>query len=857
MSARLAPALLAAALLGATPALAQSEPVPTPPLVGDGATPATLQILAPAGTRVKVVPDRGEVRAVTPIAGGHLITYVPPVVGEKTQVGLTVRVRGGGIRQDLRLNPVVVPSWAGTFSITMDPKAVKAGESATVRVRPSSPGPLGGTRDLRIVASEGTIGDLVPSGDGAWVARYTAPRGSDPSRPVLAVVDAAAPTSFFDAEVVPVQVRRSITLDAPADTMNVLRVGSTEYGPNKASPSGKVSFEVDLHPDVREGMLTTSRGSEVTSNTVPLPVDIPASLVVAPLPSKAGGGTTLPVPIACRQGPGTPCDPRDVKIEVSAGSVGDAMARGEMLIVPWTLPDTGTPSLTASVGEVSASARLTMVPSPNTLTLSSDPPALSDATTTAELTARAKDPAGKGVIGRLPAFAVRNGRQVRAPRDNKDGTYTGSWRLEGDETWLEALAWPKLSGTGLAAQRLVAFPVVSSVNADGATELSLVVVAEDAVGMPVPGVDLELAVPVGDGAVPPTAQTDRNGVAVITYKVGVQAGLAQIDVSGAGLTTTTSLWQTGATAPPPALQAVGSAPDIEAVERWRSRVASLFVTKAAAPVVAAAPVTNPGADVPTTPGVAAPAVTPGTPATPPDAGGTNKPAGPTNTGYALLRARGAISNSPFTYASTLVGEGADRYAPQANIALANTLAANVGAQGDAEVWVLGSRALGFDVRARVGVYRLAMGPEKSADVPWSIEGGVRYRAWDTGTWSAYAGAGFARTSEVVFVYADETRTSADILTYDLMGLRAGGGIRGEWGPGMFEVDAQTVWGAGPNVGRLELRGDIPVADPLLITVAAGAEGRMSAYKPDDGSDVKVRVRRGTLDVRVGIAVAAF
>lgn len=854
-------------IVAAAPALAGNQIVPTPPLVGDGATPATLQVLAPAGTKIKVEPDKGTVQAIAPTAGGHRIVWIPPVVGEHSTVGMTIKIRGAGVKEDLRVELPVVPSWAGTFSITADPGSVAAGAAATIKVRPSSPGPLTGERRLKIAVSDGSVSALVPSGDGSWAARYTAPsRLENPIRPVLVVVDTAAPVSFVDAEVMPVMVNRNISLTSAPDSTNVLRVGDREYGPTKASPDGSVSFDVDLHPDRAQGTLTSSVAGTPTVTTPALPMTVPAAIVVAPLPAKAGGGTTLPVPVACRTSKGAPCAPGDVTVEVSGGSAAKVRTRGELLMVPWTLPDTGAPTITVKVGEQVATANVGIVPSPNTLTLSSDPPKLSDDVSDAAITARAKDPAGKGVTGRIPGFDVRNGRLIRRTADNRDGTYTSTWRLNSDAGWLEAISWPKLTATGLAPQRLVAWPVVDAVNADGATQITLVVVAEDAVGMPVPNVELELAVPQGDGALAPTAKTDRDGIARITYKVGVDPGLVEIDIAGSGLSTTTRLWQSTAEAPYPGLLTVGSTPDQEALDRWKARVAHLFISKAAAPVVVAAPVTTPGTTAPTvtTPGTTptgpvatgpgtAPGVTPGgkAPKGP-------KTSGVAASGYQQLRLRGALINGPFTYKSTTAGDGdlSGTYAPEASFSTSPAFG-HFGLQGDAEAWVGSNRALGFDARVRASVYRLGVGDEKSANLPLDLELGGRYRVQDDGTWSVYVGAGFGMVSEVVFAYTDETRTSAKPENYSLMGMRVGGGIRGEWGVGMFEVDLQTLWSPVPSLARLEARGDIPVADPIFLNLALGGEGRMSRWKPDpEGQpDAKIRVRRAGLDIRAGVGVA--
>ncbi|MFK7928291.1 MAG: hypothetical protein AB8H79_08875, partial [Myxococcota bacterium] len=196
------------------------------------------------------------------------------------------------------------------------------------------------------------------------------------------------------------------------------------------------------------------------------------------------------------------------------------------------------------------------------------------------------------------------------------------------------------------------------------------------------------------------------------------------------------------------------------------------------------------------------------------------------------------------------------YAPEASFATSAAFG-HFGVQGDAEAWVLGSRALGFDFRTRFTGYRLSLGSEKRVQVPIDIEVGGRYRVQDDGTWSVYVGAGFARTSEVIFAYTDETRTAAEPSSYSLMGARVGGGLRGEWDVGLFELDLQSLWAPVPSLVRLEARGDIPVADPIFLTAALGGEARTSVFKPDpEGQpEAKIRGSRLGLDVRIGVGAA--
>jgi hypothetical protein len=219
--------------------------------------------------------------------------------------------------------------------------------------------------------------------------------------------------------------------------------------------------------------------------------------------------------------------------------------------------------------------------------------------------------------------------------------------------------------------------------------------------------------------------------------------------------------------------------------------------------------------------------------------------------------RAAFLTGPVLYQSSLKGDGADLYAPEASYIVSPAFG-RLGLHADVELWVGGARKVGFDLRARGAGYRLAVGPDTRLGLPWDIEGGLRYRAWESGgAWSAYAGAGAIRTSSLIFAYTDATRATAKVVDVPLIGARVGGGLRGEWGPGLFELDLQTAWGPVPSIARLEARGEIAVADPLLLHLSLGADARAVGSRPPETEDIKVNVQQLGVDIRVGIATVAF
>ncbi|MFT7518359.1 MAG: hypothetical protein ACI9MC_000490, partial [Kiritimatiellia bacterium] len=666
--------------------------------------------------------------------------------------------------------------------------------------------------------------------------------------------DMAAPNLINSTALLAVTNKSSITLDAPADSQNMLKIGDREYGPIKASPAGKVAFEVDLHPNQLTGQLTSAPavGDPIISSPT-LPVTVPASIAMMPLANKAGSTTKVKLLIACRTGTNTTCSPADVKVQASKGKIALLRADGDTLLrTTWTAPSSGSVTITASTTDQANKATVEVIPGPLFLTLSSDPMHLAEGDKDFKLIARAKDLDGKAVTRRTPVFKAPDSRLIRRPVGAADGSYTGSWRLNNNLTGTQATAWAKVQPTGLPVHSLVAWPAHDVVDVSAGGKLLLYIAAEDATGMPVPGVELSLAVPVGDGSMVGTVKTDSNGVVAVPYSIGSQPGLVLVNITGAGLATSTNFWQATVAAPPAAVVQTGSSSKHEAIERWRQRVATTAVGPGAAQAAAGPPATAVGptsAPISTTPGPAVRGV-----ATPVSTAGASvvTPSVVKPGGYATARLRGTLFDELLSYSARLKGE-APLFPPEAKF----TNYFHIGVHADAELWVGAARALGFDFRARAGIYRVQLGFDKDVAAPLELELGARYRVWDTGTWSAYAGGGFSRSQGMVFGYSDEARTSAELLNYGVLGLRAGGGLRGEFGPSLIDLNLQTVWSPGPSMVRAEVIGDIPLSGDIMLTAGVAADGRFQTYRVDDSKDNKIKVTQLGLNMRLGVAIAFF
>ena len=119
-----------------------------------------------------------------------------------------------------------------------------------------------------------------------------------------------------------------------------------------------------------------------------------------------------------------------------------------------------------------------------------------------------------------------------------------------------------------------------------------------------PGVELRLSVPRGDGSVPATVKTDAHGMARVTFKAGKTEGMSGLRAEAAGFVGEAPVFQRVAVlaAPPP-----GGSPEYDAVlARWRQAAPTLTIERQGAAPAAGPPAAIQLTTVPpyTTPGAA-------------------------------------------------------------------------------------------------------------------------------------------------------------------------------------------------------------------------------------------------------------
>ncbi len=933
------------ALLCTSPALrAETLLVPSGPALGDGRTSTTVNLYLPdwvEGERFKLKPDEGRAGQILVGADGLIsFPYTPPRVVKPKTVGFTLSRKGGSAGED-RFELALVPPFDGRIEISFDPPELLAGgDSALVRVTPSGDTPQAGeARRFLLSASAGQLAAAMPAGDGSWVARYTPPASVDgPRTVIITAADAAAPDLIFGWEALPIRVKQSVSVSVPPDANTILTVGSKQYGPLQASPAGTVAFDVELDPRQPTGQVQAVSGDGQSSN---LQIDLPQPEYgrIGFLPFPAGipadpVNVGFPVRVVATDLTGQPLRASIPSLHASVGQLGtvETSSVPGVYVAQFTPPsDPGQVTFTAELDGASVTTTMELLPPMTRLRLTAEPAELPPGVRDFTITARVQDSGGASIAGRMPQLDVEGATLRARMRDNQDGTYTGSWRLNSQVESAFVLGVPPLKASGLPPYRLLVWPRQTAIPAGAGGSLPVTIAALDRYGLPVPNVDIKLAVPVGDAALPANTRTNAQGLIQAKMAAGETPGLVTLRAEAAGLVAETPVFQVvqGELAPP--VQPGGDSDLLSALALWRSAVSSLHVAKeGAAPeagppamvqLATVPPFTTPGAAILVTvtvsdaSGMAMPGIdielntslgkvgaitdngdgsynipvqlapgqdgpltltaTAGEVTSPlllptlaqagalPVAGGT-QPAGgnqgarggasgvraPTAApgqagGPATARLYGGLSLLAHDYRMEGTGEGTTP--AEAAYVNGNYLKGQLGGAPSvlAGGWVkLGQAPIMLEFEGSAWLETIEVAGDEYDNTGFQARLGARYYGYlgsSPAYWYALAGAN--HTKALVFAYGDETRTSVDITSHGVTGLRLGGGIGAEAGRFFVEADAAGTWGlaALPQVLAPRLMAGFEVKPGMVAFLSYAYELRNIRIELEgDGGQLRVK-----------------
>ena len=576
------------ALLALAPVTAVAgdvELLPAGTVWADGQTKSVVMVRvegAMPGSRIKVKSRGARIRS-TRVVGPDLVRVVL-VPLEQDQPGVvTLSVKAKGANGTLELP--VVPGPTGSLSIEPGTELAWAGSgSILVRIKPVGPHPLPETRRRVVLhASAGRITSAPQrSRSGGWVARWTPPPASKaPVAVLFTATDMSAPERVVGQAVLPVQVRRTVTVEVPEG-------GVVVYDEEASDPvtGGTWSRRLVLHP---EKLPATLRTVDAEGKTHQTPLDlgdpVPPQLAFVPLPSHVPTPRPLTVWLAARDPQGTPWSGPTPELE----GVGRFRRAGEGWYAIRVQPpaQAGPWTLTVRAGDAVVTTEVTLVPEPATAQVALYPFPLPPDARSAELVVTMLDRDEQGVPG-LGVYPRGSGFSVQTSRrDEGDGTY--SWTLR-PTTSRPMVVGTKLNPTTsrMPVAHVLAWTSTPIVPGDGKTKTEVHIVAVDALGRPVPKVRFDLSVPVGDAHTPTRVYADAYGHASVKVVAGTRPGPVGLGVKAGPVSGAVVLYQASVDGTP-SLESVGTAPTRTLTERWALANVRLGVARGPAPVLAPPP----------------------------------------------------------------------------------------------------------------------------------------------------------------------------------------------------------------------------------------------------------------------------
>ena len=567
------------------------ELMPMGPLIADGETPATIQLAVPGampGDKVKLKPFEGTASGGAVTAPGVVsFSYLAPRRYDEDGSKLRIIVKGDGVSADETVTIPVKPVVKSQLDIAFSEDGWTVGAKGTVTVTVTHAGqhPLPvSARALDLEASSGRLGKLTQTDEGAWTATWTPPTSVKvPTNVLFTATDLTTPDEVVGLGFFPLLVEKEQTVKASAGSQNVLVIGTNQYGPVTAGDDDTVTVKALLDPRVTEGTLQSVDETGYRSDTrVDLDLGSPQSIAFAPLPDFVPTGRDVRVHVALLEANGEPWSGAAPKMD---GKDAESLGKGWYAFDVTSPAEPGTWDLEVTAdGDLSAKRALKVLDAVPSVSISSDPAALTKGVNTFAVTAHLKDADGAALTKRYPIFSHDGVSLIAKARDNGDGTYTAKYKMSTsvESGSVSVHAGPK--GTGLPVARLVLWPIDTSVAADGSSTTDIAIVAEDAWGMPVANVEVTLTTPLGDGAIVPTAKTDRYGFASINYRAGSAVGPASVVADANGITGATVLYQHPADGTPIGVEAGGSEASLARAAFWRAARPNISINRIGADV---------------------------------------------------------------------------------------------------------------------------------------------------------------------------------------------------------------------------------------------------------------------------------
>lgn len=561
--------------------------LPVGGVIGDGATSATLHVLAlqadgspMLGLKLKAEAAGAEVGEIIELGKGlYKVQITPGAVLATRTVKVTVRGKATDkssieVSRDL----VVQPAPAGRVSITANPAAVVLGVDTSVTLSfqiPDTGAGLPAAEDLIVRTSAGEVSSIVSLGGGRYSGRFTPPKVNYPHLALVTVADRRKPEVVRGSVVVPLQGRVDYPVQSKPGSTVILRLAGREFGPVPTAGDGRALVPIVVPPGLAKATLVTITGGVAAETELDLGIPDARRLIVFPVSSgfPADSGLTIPIRFLVTKGDGTPDPEAAIDVTATAGRIGRPTHLGEGIYeAPYTPPD-GRVQMAATIqatlpgGTVQTDAiELSLLPAiAAKLELSTDPVSLAPEGTGLKVFARLLAPDGTGLGDRALRMEAAGATIKGNVTDLSGGDYRADFTAGGkSDVVVEVTAPPAASKNSVA--HIVVLPSAEHIAPDGVTSSPVTIATTDAWGYPVPGVEVSLSVKSGGGSLPSSVTTDAFGLARVFYTAGGTPGFVTIEASGAGQVGAAGVVLTTATVPD--LPSSGGASDVRVHDAW-------------------------------------------------------------------------------------------------------------------------------------------------------------------------------------------------------------------------------------------------------------------------------------------------
>ncbi len=338
--------------------------VPPSGAVGDGSTPVQVYVIARAkdgspieGSTLRSNAKLGRTGPLEEVGGGlYTFLWTPPKAETPTTETLIVKGKTPDKRQiDLKV-PVPLQMEAPYKLQTSSSPADIIATTTTHATVTLDQGTWGAHPAVR--ACGGELSEGMALDEGVHKLRYTIGKQYTPRLAIITASDNAAQLPTYGYHLLPLLVARTETAQVEPYSQVAMRVGAREFGPIKASSSGRASVPVAVPPGLATAdLVSVSKDGVISRDTHALEQKESQQICLFPPPASIPVDTAAPpkVRVVVLKPDGTPDVNAKPKLTASAGKIGEILpVRDGIFEAAFTPPERAqTVTFEATLGDSS------------------------------------------------------------------------------------------------------------------------------------------------------------------------------------------------------------------------------------------------------------------------------------------------------------------------------------------------------------------------------------------------------------------------------------------------------------------------------------------------------------------------